>query len=53
MSQFERLLVPSCTESPTCQCGEETDLRLSRCFPKGSDAPVRVIPMQGMSVKCV
>ena len=26
MSQFERLLVPGCTESPACQCGEEMDV---------------------------
>jgi hypothetical protein len=35
MSQFERLLVPGCTESPTCQCGEETDVATIEMLPEG------------------
>jgi hypothetical protein len=42
MSQFERLLVPGCTESPTCQCGEEMDVATIEMLPEGSDAAVRV-----------
>ena len=41
MSQFERLLVPGCTESPTCQCGEEMDVATIEMLPEGSDAAVR------------
>lgn len=37
-----RLLVPGCTESPTCQCGEEMDVATIEMLPEGSDAAVRV-----------
>jgi len=42
MSQFERLLAPSCTESTTCQCGEEMNVATIEMLPEGSDAAVRV-----------
>ena len=42
MLKFERLLVPGCTESPTCQCGEEMDLTTIEMLPEGSDTAVRV-----------
>ena len=47
MSQFERLLVPGCTESPTCQCGEEMDVATIEMLPEGSDAAVRVYRCSG------
>ena len=47
MSQFERLLVPGCTESPTCQCGEEMDVATIEMLPEGSDAAVRIYRCSG------
>ena len=39
---FERLLEPGCTESPTCQCGNEMDIATIERLPEGTDAAVRV-----------
>ena len=47
MSQFERLLMPGCTESPTCQCGEEMDIATIEMLPEGSHAAVRVYRCSG------
>jgi hypothetical protein len=30
--------MPGCTESPTCQCGEEMDVATIEMLPEGSDA---------------
>lgn len=42
MSLFERLLVPSSTEKPTCRCGEVMEIASIEWLPEGSDAAVRV-----------
>jgi hypothetical protein len=42
MSDFERLLVPSSTETPTCRCGDVMgDASIER-LPEGGDVAVRI-----------
>ena len=42
MFTFERLLVPGCTERPTCRCGEVMEVASIERLPEGSDAAIRV-----------
>jgi hypothetical protein len=42
MSDLERLLVPGCTEMPSCLCGKE--MRIDRTYsdPRNTDAHIRI-----------
>ena len=42
MSAFERLLVPGCTELPSCRCGKEMQIASLDQFPERSDEHIRV-----------
>jgi hypothetical protein len=42
MSDFERLLVPGCTELPTCQCGKEMDIARTHSVPESTETHIRV-----------
>jgi hypothetical protein len=42
MSDFERLLVPGCTELPACQCGQEMLVARTESSPKRTDTHIRI-----------
>ena len=42
MSNFERLLVPGCTELPPCQCGTEMHIARTHSLAGKIDAHIRV-----------
>jgi hypothetical protein len=42
MSDFERLLVPGCTELPACRCGKEMHIARTDSLAGKSDAHIRV-----------
>ena len=42
MSAFERLLVPGCTELPSCRCGEDMQLASVDPLPGATDVHLRV-----------
>jgi hypothetical protein len=39
---FERLLVPGCTELPACRCGKEMHVARTRSLGGNSDTHIRV-----------
>jgi hypothetical protein len=42
MSDFERLLVPGCTELPACRCGTEMHIARTNSLAGKSDTHIRV-----------
>jgi hypothetical protein len=42
MSDFERLLVPGCTELPACRCGKEMHIARTKSLAGKSDTHIRV-----------
>jgi hypothetical protein len=41
-AEFERLLVPGCTDLPACRCGKEMQIVRTSSFPEGTEAHIRV-----------
>ena len=52
MSQFERLLVPGCTESPACQCGEAMDVATIEILLKEATQLSGYTDATGVIVRC-
>jgi hypothetical protein len=42
MFDFERLLVPGCTELPQCRCGKEMQITRTQRLSEKSDTHIRV-----------
>jgi hypothetical protein len=41
-SDFERLLVPDCTELPACRCGKEMHIARTYFLPESDNTHIRV-----------
>ena len=41
-ADFERLLVPGCTDLPACRCGKEMQIARTSSLPEGTEAHIRV-----------
>ena len=41
-ADFERLLVPGCTDLPACRCGKEMQIVRTSSLPESTEAHIRV-----------